>query len=509
MRTPAHLRRSALAFVLVLGLMLQPVLATWSVVVVNTKTGEVGVASATCLANTNLIPDLPVVYPGLGAGAVQSARDPSGNRKEIIWDGFEAGLMPDEIFTLLEAVGGHNSRQYGIVGMVGSPVSWTGSGAGQGKHEVAGIVGDLRYAIQGNVLTGDEPVLAAEQALLNTQGDLGQKVMAAMEAARAMGGDGRCSCGGSPTSCGAPPPGTWKSAHTGFVILSRVGEQKGTCGTNAGCANGSYYLKKNSVGSVGSIDPIFDLQAKYDAWRLGLQGRPDHILSTVSTSTQKLVADGVSTMDVHVQLVDVEGVPLTSGGASLTLTNLSGNPDATTPGAVVDHGDGSYSFSLTAGTAAGLDDWELKFNDGVGNVRLYPRLAARVDPLTPLFSGYDTVSASAGAAVPLVVNFGAPAGAARYIIAGSTDGTQPGLIFDGGILPLNRGRFFNASVASANQAPYLGTRGNLDMNGRAEATFMPSPAMLTSLVGQRVDWAAVAFPGTPLVSAPVGFDVVP
>ena len=500
-------RISALFGLLVL---VPPALATWSVVVVDTKTGEVCVASATCLANTNLIPDLPVIYPGLGAAAVQSARDPGGNRKLVIWNGFEAGLTPDEIFVQLEAIGGHQSRQYGIASMIGTPVSWTGTGAGEGKHEVAGTAGDLRYAIQGNVLTGDEPVLAAEQALLSTSGDLGQRVMAAMEAARAMGGDGRCSCDpNAPTSCGAPPPAPFKSAHTGFIMLARVGDVVGTCGTNAGCANGTYYLKKNSIGGPGEPDPVLDLQIKYDAWRLALHGRPDHLKSVVSTSAQKLVADGVTSLDVHVQLVDVEGVPLTAGGALVTLTNLSGNPAVTTAGPVTDHGDGSYSFELTAGTAAGTDDWELLFNDGVGDVRLYPRLSVPVEPLAPLASGYHTLSATAGGAVPLVMNFGSPAAGAHYVVVGGLSGTQPGLVFDGGILPLNRDVFLEGSLAGANQAPFLNTLGTLDPTGRAEATFMPGPPQLALLVGQHVDWSAVAFPGNPLVTPPVGFDVVP
>ena len=176
---------------------------------------------------------------------------------------------------------------------------------------------------------------------------------------------------------------------------------------------------------------------------------------------------------------------------------------------MTDHGDGSYSFELTAGTAAGTDDWELKFNDGVGDVRLYPRLSVPVEPLAPLASGYHTLSAAAGGAVPLVMNFGAPGAGARYVLVGGLSGTQPGLIFDGGILPLNRDVFLEGSLAGANQPPFLNTLGTLDPSGRAEATFMPRPPQLALLVGQHIDWSAVAFPGNPLVTPPVGFDVVP
>ena len=506
-----RLSTACLAGSLALGLLVQPVLATWSVVVTNMRTGEVAVGCATCLDNFNLIPEVPVIYPGVGVGASQSVLDTSGARRKAMWDGFEAGLTPTEILANLALIPGHKQRQYGIVDLLATPETFTGSQAGQGKDGVTGVVGDYRYAIQGNLLVGSAPVLAAEQALLNTPGDLGQKLMAAMEAAQAMGGDGRCSCSNSnPTSCGEPPPGTWKSAHTGFMILSRTGDKLGQCSGNAGCANGKYYMKLNSVGTASDPDPVFDLRGKFDAWRAALAGRPDHVNSVVSTGAQQLVADGVSAMDVHVQLVDVDGVPLTTGGASLTLTNLSGSADATTPGPVTDNGDGTYLFTLTAGTVAGQDDWELKFNDGVGNVRLYPRLSVPVAPVTPLASGYHTVSAGTGAAVPLVANFSAAAAGRRYVIVASAAGTWPGTVFDGGVLPLNRDFLLGWSVTSANQPPFLGTRGNLDAIGRAEALFMPTARQLTPYVGARLDWSAVAFSGLgAAIAPPVGFDVVP
>jgi len=497
--------------VAVLAVAVQPALATWSVVVVNTRTGEVAVGCAACLNNFNLIPEVPVIYPGAGAGAAQSVLDQGGARRLAMWDGFAAGLTPSEILTNLEPLPGHQQRQYGIVDLFAAPETFTGFQAGQGKHGVTGIAGDYRYAMQGNLLVGPEPVLAAEQALLATNGDLGQKLMAAMEAAAAQGGDGRCSCSPSnPTSCGAPPPGTWKSAHTGFLIIARVGDKLGQCNGNAGCANGNYYLKRNSIGTASDPDPVLELRTKFDAWRAALAGRPDHINSVVSASAQQLVADGVSALDVHVQLVDVDGQPLTAGGASATLTNLSGAPDATSPGPVTDHGDGSYSFRLTAGTSAGTDDWELAFDDGMGKVRLYPRLLVPVRAVTPLFSGYDTVSASAGAAVPLVANFTAAAAGARYVVAGSAAGTAPGTLFDGGLLPLNRDYLLGWSVTGANRAPFLATKGTLDASGRAEATFLPTPRQLAPYAGGHLDWSAVVFTGTgALIAPPVGFDVLP
>ena len=505
-----HLRQLIVS-ALALACLVQPALATWSIVVVNTKTGEVAVASATCLTNTNLIPDLPVVYPGIGAAAVQSARDPNGVRKLVIWDGFETGLTPQEILTAVSSIVSHPSRQYGIADLSNTPVTFTGTGAGEGKHEVAGIVGDLRYAIQGNVLVGDEPVDAAEFALLNTPGDLGQKLMAAMEAAAATGGDGRCSCDVNlPTSCGSPPAGTWKSAHTGFMIVARTGDAQGKCQVNSGCANGNYYLKRNSVGGLNDPDPVLDLRAKFDTWRAALSGRPDHILSIVSPGAESLLADGLSKTTVAVQLVDVDGAPLTTGGATLTLTNLSGAPAVTTPGPVVDHGDGSYEFTLTAGVVVGTDEWEIKVNDGIGNVRLYPPLEISADLGRGMHVGFSSISASQGGFVPLTLNLGpANAGQPYWFLASST-GTIPGTQLWWFPIPLNRGRVFNLSLHAPPGSPFVNTIGVLDANGRAEAGFMVAPGALTSFVGQRIDWSSVVTPpGSAIVSDPTGFDVVP
>jgi len=219
-------RRLALA--LAAGaLSVAPAAATWSIVVLDRDTGEVAVASATCLAFP-LDRWVPVVVVGRGGAAAQSVLDVSSQNRIFIRDAFLAGLAPARILDELgQGDPFFQQRQYGIVSVDGPPVTFTGTQASDAKHGVAGEVGALAYAIQGNVLAGDAVVTAAEQALLTTPGDLSQKVMAAMEAARAMGGDGRCSCGTPPDGCGAPPPNFTHSAWTAFVVLARPGDADG------------------------------------------------------------------------------------------------------------------------------------------------------------------------------------------------------------------------------------------------------------------------------------------
>jgi len=71
---PSFLRRASAAAAAALVFAL-PASATWSIVVVNTQTGEVVVAAATCLENFNLIKDLPVMRVGHGGAVSQGLID--------------------------------------------------------------------------------------------------------------------------------------------------------------------------------------------------------------------------------------------------------------------------------------------------------------------------------------------------------------------------------------------------------------------------------------------------
>lgn len=505
-----------LAALVLCAVLAVPARATWSIVVVDAATGEVCVASATCLTNFDLQRMLPVLVPGIGAGASQSAIDADGARRKIMWKQLQQGLTPAEILVNLTALPGHQTRQYGLVAAGQTPITFTGSGAGKAKVGVTGVVGELSYAIQGNVLVGKSIVLAAEQTLLNSPGDLSQRVMAAMEVVRSLGGDGRCSCDPQqPTSCGVPPASFTHSSYTAFIALARFGDPKGVCNMGKGCANGNYYLSINAIGNPNLVDPVTTLGNRYLTWRAQLAGRPDALLSRVDAGADSLPADGLARTQVSVQLVDVEGVPLSTGGALLKLVNQSGLPDATTPGPIVDHGDGYYSFELQAGNTPGQDQWRILVDDQAGRiVRLFPELSLRVDALGGLHVGRDQVSASAGDWVPLTVNpAGASAGAQAgdtYLILGSASGTQPGMPFRGTTLPLNRDAFLRFTWNEAGSAELPRSHGQLDASARAAAAFVPAPGQLLPWVGARIDWSVVVHgeSGT-TASAPVGFDILP
>ncbi len=415
-----------------------PAEATWSIVAVDTRTGEVAVASATCLVDFDLRAGVPLVLVGQGAAAAQSALDDGAVNRRLILQAMREGKSSREIFDFVRENGTRTqTRQYGIVSMVGDPFTFTGNQAGLAATGVRGEVGSIKYAVQGNVLVGDEVVFAARTAFVRTDGDLAQRLMAAMEAARKLGGDGRCSCSqAQPTSCGVPPrDGFEKSAHVGFVIVARIGDEDGTCTGGLGCANGPYYLSENVIGGPGDPDPVFTLQDQVDSWRAGLVGRPDGVLSYVKQEVPSLPADGRSSTRMRVQLVDIEGTPLREGGATLKVQPAPGSGRwLATPGPVVDHGDGSYSFPVTAGTGLGTQEFEIMADDGAGQVTLYPYPALRLEAPSalrlawgPVRRGGDSIDVSLekpeAAGSPYVLRLRLAPGRGLTVGSGRLDGS--------------------------------------------------------------------------------------
>ncbi len=335
-----------------------PVFATWSIVVFDTQTQEVGVASATCLSNEqvpgiDLLSELAVIVVGQGGGSAQSALDASGERRGIIDSGIRAGMSSQEIVAQLVTLPNTGINQHGVVGANESSETHTGAATFPHAAGVANNAGDLYYAIQGNVLAGVQVVTMTEQTLLNTAGDLADKMMASMETARDFGGDGRCSCPGGPDadSCGSPPPPFDKSAHVGFLTLSRFGDVDDTVCDSTGCADGEYYLNINIAAQPAAADdPVNQMREQFDVFRTGLLNRPDAIQSQVSFIE---VSEGVL---LTLELRDHTGQPLLNGVDNVNIEHAPGSAGNFTIGLVQDNNDGSYSSVLSATAANNGDD---------------------------------------------------------------------------------------------------------------------------------------------------------
>lgn len=160
---------------------------TFSIAAVDQVTGESGVAVTTrvaCVGN-----GVPWVRAGVGAVATQaSTRTEYG--QELL-DMLESGLSPREALErAITADEDRERRQVGVVALDGTSAQHTGSGPG----EWAGHRSGPNYAAQGNVLVGPEVVEAVSDAFEASQGserNLADRLIEALEAGQAVGGDRR------------------------------------------------------------------------------------------------------------------------------------------------------------------------------------------------------------------------------------------------------------------------------------------------------------------------------
>ena len=166
---------------------------TFSIVAIDPRTGESGVAVTTrrpCVGNA-----VPWVRPGIGAVATQG-----GTRLEYgpdLLDLLEQGVSPQEAMgRVVAADEGRERRQVGVIDMRGRTAQWTGSGQ-YGSEEQGDWVAErfgLNYAVQGNSLVSVEVVhLVAEafEASEDTHRHLADRLIEALLAGQLLGGDGR------------------------------------------------------------------------------------------------------------------------------------------------------------------------------------------------------------------------------------------------------------------------------------------------------------------------------
>ena len=198
------LRRGLMA--LALTLTIHPMLfATWSIIAVDAGTGQVIIASATCLPQS-IFPQLGVkdlrdiqatIVPGKGGGVCQAALDPTKMNQKLIFTELGRETDPKQILNLLKAQDpAVESRQFGILDISGRSAGFNGRGNPAAALFESGSIGaNIHYQIQGNTLASDEVIHEAARAISRVEGSLADRVMAAMEAADAKGGDRRCTDG--------------------------------------------------------------------------------------------------------------------------------------------------------------------------------------------------------------------------------------------------------------------------------------------------------------------------
>lgn len=158
--------------------------STFSIVARDTATGECGVAVASKFLAVGAV--VPWARAGAGAVATQAWANLSYGPDGLAL--LESGLgASDVVARLTGADERRETRQLGIVDASGRSAAWTGK---ECMPWAGHRTGD-GYTCQGNILTGE--AVLAEMAVVfeRTAGPLPERLLAALEAGQAAGGDSR------------------------------------------------------------------------------------------------------------------------------------------------------------------------------------------------------------------------------------------------------------------------------------------------------------------------------
>lgn len=218
---------------------------TFSIVALDSITGEVGSAGASCVDlfgtgySDHFLGDL---IPGVGAINTQAYY--LGGNQTNARTRMNAGDTPQEIIDWLVAndiQGNPDIRQYGVVGFVnGSPRSAAHTGVN--TNDFKGHKVGPNYSIQGNILLGQQVLDSMEARFHAATGDLACKLMGALQGANMVGADTRCASNGS-------------SSLFAFVKVSRPTDPY----------NAPSFLVSVRTHNNAGIEPIDTLQTLFDA----------------------------------------------------------------------------------------------------------------------------------------------------------------------------------------------------------------------------------------------------
>jgi uncharacterized Ntn-hydrolase superfamily protein len=279
------MRHTVIAAVLAFLLWPSTAAATWSIVAVDMSTGRIVIASATCVNRDDafLRGVQAVIVPGKGIAACQAAVDGTHANQMLVFNELAKGTDPAKIIEMLSQDPAFQSRQFGIVDLKGRSAGHSGLTNGYVSQDVQGHVPgtQIYYSIQGNILRPGEVVPGAVKAFLETAGALTDRVMAAMDAADAAGGDSRCTCAPPPTpqgvSAAAPivPAAIPCEGRTSYIAYINMAERNDTNGDSHNNGKYAMYITvaqpefggPNAIRAGENLNPVKTLRMRYDEWR--------------------------------------------------------------------------------------------------------------------------------------------------------------------------------------------------------------------------------------------------
>lgn len=230
---------------------------TFSVVAYDPVSGQIGGAATSCYGgHINFLNDIIRSPSGTLLGAIHTQAAYNSCNQDRVRTRMLAGDTPAQIISYIQAndcQGNNSTRQYGIVGIASNgsitTAGFTGSSNGNWAGHITGIDPNtgMHYAIQGNILdastggAGRQDILNdMESSFRNATGTLANKLMAALQGAKRVGGDSRCV----------------NSGNSGLASFIRVLRPSDPIGTP--------YINLSVYPNISLVEPIDVLQCAYD-----------------------------------------------------------------------------------------------------------------------------------------------------------------------------------------------------------------------------------------------------
>ena len=187
-------------------------ISTYSIVALDEATGELGVAVQSHWFSVGFL--VPWAKAGVGAVATQSfvKVDYGPDGLQLMEDGITA---VDALKTLTSKDEGEAVRQVGMIDIKGNVAAHTGSRC----IKYAGHIIGKNYSVQANMMANGTVPKAMAVAFEKTKGDLADRMMAALEAAEAEGGDIRGKQSAAMVIVSGEPSGVdWKDTKLSLRI---------------------------------------------------------------------------------------------------------------------------------------------------------------------------------------------------------------------------------------------------------------------------------------------------
>lgn len=157
---------------------------TFSIVGLDPKTGELGVAVASKFLGVGSI--VPWARAGAGAVATQSWANKEYGQKGL--DLLEIGMTPEDVLKeLTKEDEGLHLRQVGMVSAKGESVTFTGDEC----YQWAGGISGPNFACQGNILVDENTVKVMAETFSSQKGTLAERLLEALYLGQEAGGDSR------------------------------------------------------------------------------------------------------------------------------------------------------------------------------------------------------------------------------------------------------------------------------------------------------------------------------